>query len=298
MTATKDGLGVVSAQVLDDAYRHCRRLARGHYENFPVASRLLPRRLQRPIAVIYAFARSADDFADEGDLPEEVRLSLIDEYVAKLDALRAGQPLSDPVFIALRDVIDRHGLPLEPFYDLLSAFRQDVTRRRYADFAEVLDYCRRSANPVGRLVLHLCGEATADNLRDSDAICTALQLINFWQDLAQDYDENQRIYLPQDEMAACGVGEAHLIERRGDAALRKLLDQQIARTRRLLSSGAALGTRLKGRLGLEIRATVNGGLCVLDALARRDNPFVRPRLRRRDWLHILWSAVFSKEFRV
>ena len=283
---------------VDDAYRHCLRLARGHYENFPVASRLLPRRLQKPIAVIYAFARSADDFADEGDLPEEIRLSLLDEYVAKLDALRDGQALGDPVFIALRDVIDRHALPLEPFYDLLSAFRQDVTKRRYADFIEVLDYCRRSANPVGRLVLHLCGEATADNLHDSDAVCTALQLINFWQDLAQDYDENQRIYLPQDEMAACGVGETHLIERRSDAALRKLLDMQIARTRRLMLSGAVLGPRLKGRLGVEIRATINGGLCVLDALARRDNLFIRPRLRRRDWLHILWSAVFPKEFRV
>ena len=298
MTSTMEGRGDVSAQALEDAYRQSLRLARGHYENFPVASRLLPRRLQKPIAVIYAFARSADDFADEGDLPAEVRLSLLDEYVDKLDALRDGQPLGDPLFIALRDVIDRRDLPLEPFYDLLSAFRQDVTQHRYADFAEVLEYCRRSANPVGRLVLHLCGEATVDNLRDSDAVCTALQLINFWQDLAQDYDENDRVYLPQDEMAACGVSEAHLIERRIDAALRKLLDMQIARTRELMLSGAALGARLKGRLGVEIRATINGGLCVLDALARRDNPFVRPRLRRRDWLHILWSAVFSKEFRV
>jgi len=283
---------------VDDAYRHCLRLARGHYENFPVASRLLPRRLQKPIAVIYAFARSADDFADEGDLPEEIRLSLLDEYVAKLDALRDGQALGDPVFIALRDVIDRHALPLKPFYDLLSAFRQDITKRRYADFDEVLDYCRRSANPVGRLVLHLCGEATADNLRDSDAVCTALQLINFWQDLAQDYDENQRIYLPQDEMAACGVSETHLIERRSDAALRKLLDIQIARSRELIMSGAALGARLKGRLGLEIRATINGGVCVLNALARRDNQFIRPRLRRRDWLRIFWQAAFPNKFRL
>jgi squalene synthase HpnC len=292
MTITQGSQATVSAQVLEDAYRHCLRLTRGHYENFPVASRLLPRRLQRPIAVIYAFARSADDFADEGDLSAEARLAKLDDYVAILDALREHRPAGDPVFIALGDVIDRHALPLEPFYDLLAAFRQDVTKHRYADFAEVLAYCRCSANPVGRLVLYLFNEATAENLRDADAVCTALQLINFWQDLAQDYDENNRIYLPQDEMAACNVTEAHLAAHRSDGALRNLLDLQIERARRLLLSGAALGTRLKGRLGLEIRATVCGGLCVLDALARRDDLFARPRLRRSDWLRILGRALF------
>jgi squalene synthase HpnC len=282
----------VPAPRLEEAYRHCLRLTRSHYENFPVASRLLPRHLQQPIAVIYAFARSADDFADEGDLPETARLTQLDDYLAKLDAMRDGRTLDDPIFIALNDVIAQHDLPLEPFYDLLSAFRQDVIKRRYDDFTEVLDYCRRSANPVGNLVLHLCQEATAENLRDSDAICTALQLINFWQDLAQDCDENDRIYLPLDEMALCGVSAAQLAEHRSDDALRKLLDMQITRTRRMMVSGAPLGKRLEGRLGLEIRATVQGGLCVLDALARRENPFTRPRLRRRDWLRILWRALF------
>jgi phytoene/squalene synthetase len=157
----------------------------------------------------------------------------------------------------------------------------------------LLDYCRRSANPVGRLLLHLYGIQDAAALRESDAICSALQLINFWQDLAQDYAENDRVYLPQDEMAACGVSEAHLAERRSDAALRKLLDMQIDRTRRLLLSGAPLGSRLTGRLGMEIRATVHGGLKVLDALARRGDLFARPRLRRRDWLSILLRALFT-----
>jgi len=291
-STTLDKRPSITQQDIDDAYRHCLRLTRDHYENFPVASRLLPRRLQRPIAVIYAFARSADDFADEGDLSVETRLARLDDYVAKLDALRDRRPASDPIFVALSDVVDRHALPPAPFYDLLTAFRQDVTKKRYADFGEVLAYCRHSANPVGRLVLHLFREATAENLRDSDAVCTALQLINFWQDLAQDYTENNRIYLPQDEMAACGVSEAHLAERRSDAALRKLLDLQIERTRRLLLSGAPLGARLTGRLGLEIRATIRGGLKVLDALARRDDLFARPRLRRRDWLSILLRALF------
>jgi len=280
-------------QALADAYHHCLNLTRSHYENFPVASRLLPRRLQRPISVIYAFARSADDYADEGDLSAEIRLARLDDYVSKLDAIRRQQEITDPIFIALADVIARHQLPLEPFYDLLTAFRQDVTKQRYADFSEVLDYCRHSANPVGRLVLHLAQEATPDNLRDSDAICTALQLINFWQDLDQDLGENDRIYLPQDEMAACGVTTEQLAARRSDAALRTLLDAQMERARHLLLSGTPLGRRLKGRLGLEIRATVQGGLAVLDALARREDLFARPRLRRRDWLGILWRAMFS-----
>ena len=277
---------------LADAYRHCMHLTRHHYENFPVASRLLPRQLQQPISVIYAFARSADDFADEGDLDTETRLARLDDYVAKLDALREGRAVDDPIFVALADVIARHQLPFEPFYDLLSAFRQDVTKKRYQNFDEVLDYCRRSANPVGRLVLHLSREATPDNLRDSDAICSALQLINFWQDLDQDLGENDRIYLPQDEMTTCGVSEAQLAARRSDAALRTLLDQQIDRARRMLIAGSPLGARLKGRLGVEIRATVHGGLRVLAALSDRDDLFARPRLRRRDWLGILWRALF------
>ena len=294
MSITLDDQTSTKRQTLADAYHHCLNLTRSHYENFPVASRLLPRQLQRPISVIYAFARSADDFADEGDLSADIRLARLDDYVSKLDAIRAQQELTDPIFIALADVIARHQLPFEPFYDLLTAFRQDVTKQRYADFAEVLDYCRHSANPVGRLVLHLAREATPDNLRDSDAICSALQLINFWQDLDQDLSENDRIYLPQDEMAACGVTTEQLAARRSDAALRTLLDAQIERARQLLLSGAPLGRRLTGRLGLEIRATVQGGLAVLDALARREDLFARPRLRRKDWLGILWRAVFSQ----
>ncbi len=283
----------LEAQTVDinQAYDHCLQLARNHYENFPVASRLVPRRLQRPIAVIYAFARSADDFADEGNLDAAERLARLDDYSAKLETIARGEPLSDPIFIALADVIAHHQLPLELFHDLLTAFRQDVTKKRYADFAEVLAYCRYSANPVGRLVLHLAQEATPDNLRDSDAICSALQLINFWQDLAQDLDENDRIYLPEDEMAAYGVDGSQLAQYRNEPALQALLGEQIQRARRLLVSGAPLGGRLRGRLGMEIRATVQGGLRILDALARRNDPFIRPRLGYRDWLSIARHAL-------
>lgn len=277
---------------LDQAYDYCIRMARSHYENFPVASRLLPRTLRPAVSVIYAFARSADDFADEGTASAVERLAQLDDYLYKLDTLSTGATVNDPIFIALADVVRRTALPLQPLYDLLSAFRQDVLKRRYTSFDEVLDYCRRSANPVGRLVLHLFGEASDDNLRDADAICTALQLINFWQDLAQDYLENDRIYLPQDELAAYGVDETALGRRENSAALRALMDHQHARSRALLLAGAPLCDRLHGRLGIEIRATVHGGLAVLDALARnRDDVYARPRLRRRDWGRVLWRAV-------
>lgn len=277
---------------LAQAYDYCMRMTRSHYENFPVASRLLPRALRPAISVIYAFARTADDFADEGNLPPTERLTHLDDYRYKLDALSSGASVSDPIFIALADVRRRTGLPLQPLYDLLSAFRQDVIKHRYANFDEVLDYCRRSANPVGRMVLHLFDEATPDNIRDSDQICTALQLINFWQDIEQDCVENKRIYLPQDEMAACGVDESDLWTRSNSPALRALMDRQIDRSRALLLAGAPLGGRLRGRLGVEIRATVHGGLAVIEALARnRNDVFTRPRLRRRDWMRILWRSL-------
>ncbi len=277
---------------LESAYQHCMRMTRSHYENFPVASRLLPRALRTPVSVIYAFARSADDFADEGELVPAERLARLDGYWRQLDAIAAGRTPGDPIFIALADVVQRHALPLQLLYDLLTAFRQDVVKSRYANFDEVLAYCRYSANPVGRIVLHLAGDAGADNLRDSDKICTALQLINFWQDLEQDYLESNRVYLPQDELAAYGVAEEQLGRRGNSPALRALMDKQIERSRGLMLDGAPLGARLRGRLGIEIRATIHGGLCVLDALARRrDDVFARPRLRRRDWLRVLRRAL-------
>lgn len=280
---------------LQAAYRHCATLAAAHYENFPVASRLLPRRLREPIAVIYAFARSADDYADEGELTPAERLALLDQYRVQLDATLGEAALTDPVFIALRDVIATHRLPPQLFYDLLSAFRSDVTTQRYANFDAVLNYCRHSANPVGRLLLHLYGAAAPANLQYSDAVCSALQLINFYQDLAQDIDENNRIYIPLDELARFSVSEDDLHQQRDSAALRALLDYQIDRARSMLLRGAPLGTILRGRIGFELRLVIHGGLRVLDRLQqRRDTVFARPRLTRIDWLAIFWKAIFNK----
>ena len=263
-----------------------------HYENFPVASLLLPSRFRRPIALIYRFAREADDLADEGDTPAPARLEQLERFHEQLRRIGRGAPPDIPWFADLAAVIREHDLPLPAFAELLSAFAQDVTRTRYADFAEVLDYCRRSANPVGRLLLHLFKRTSETQLRQSDAICTALQLINFWQDAAIDYAKD-RIYLPQDDMALHGVAEAHLAEQRCDEAWRQLMAFQVQRSRELMLSGAALGAGLPGRVGLEIRTTVQGGLRILRKieLAGYDVFRRRPVLRWFDWPPVLARAL-------
>ncbi len=250
----------------------------GHYENFPVASLLLPAPLRQPVAVIYRFARKADDLADEGDDPPERRLAQLDDLRKQLDAP------SDPQLHEVARVAREHGLPLQLFRDLLDAFSQDVRKRRYADFTELLDYCRRSANPVGRLLLHLFERTSETEFAQSDSICTALQLINFWQDVAVDCAKD-RIYLPQDDMARFGVSERDLAEQRCNDAWRLLMAFQIDRSRKLMRSGAPLGRSLPGRLGLEIRATVQGGLRILEKIERRGYDVFRrrPILRWFDW---------------
>jgi phytoene synthase len=268
-------------------------VAVGHYENFPVASLLLPAPLRRPVEVIYRFARSADDFADEGNDPPEVRLSRLDHFRAQLARIEAAQPARDALFLDLEKIIKDHALPLQPFRDLLDAFSQDVTQKRYASFAQVLDYCRRSANPVGRLLLHLFKRTTDSDTQQSDAICTALQLVNFWQDVEADYTKAGRLYLPQDEMAHHGVTERHLRDKLCDDAWRALMAFQVSRTRKLMLSGNDLGRRLPGRVGLEIRATVQGGLRILKKIEQADYDVFhrRPVLTAFDWPVVLLRAV-------
>jgi phytoene synthase len=259
----------------------------GHYENFPVASLLLPTRLRRPVEIIYRFARSADDFADEGDDPPEERLRKLDDYRRQLAAP------SDPILRDVAKIIREHDLPVGLFGDLLDAFAQDVTKKRYADFSEVLDYCRRSANPVGRLLLHLFKRTSDSDLRSSDAICTALQLVNFWQDVDLDYTKDNRVYLPQDEMARFGASERHLREKVCDGAWRALMEFQVDRTRKLMLSGSGLGQALPGRIGLEIRATIQGGLRILEKIERAGYDVFRrrPKLGVFDWPVLLLRAV-------
>jgi phytoene synthase len=264
----------------------------GHYENFPVASLLLPSALREPVTAIYRFARSADDIADEGDLAPAERLARLDAYREELSRIERGAAPGSPPFADLARVVHGSALPVRLLHDLLDAFSQDVRKQRYADFAELLDYCRRSANPVGRLLLHLFRAASEENLRDSDAICSGLQLANFWQDVAIDYAKG-RIYLPLDEMARFGVSEAQILEQRCDGAWRALLGFQIERTRAMLESGAPLGARLPGRIGLEIRATVQGGLRILDKIGAADADVFRrrPILEWYDWPLVLLRAL-------
>jgi len=266
-----------------------------HYENFPVASIMMPKRLRKPVAAIYHFARAADDIADEGDLPNEQRLTRLDEFRAELAFIERNETPLTPLFQNLATEVHRHTLPLQPLYDLLDAFSQDVVKKRYADFDEVLAYCRRSANPVGNLLLHLYEEATPVNLAYSDAICTSLQLINFWQDVARDYAIG-RIYLPLDELALYGVSEEQIAQGIGNDAWRALMKFQVDRARALMLGGKPLGSILTGRIGLEMRMIVAGGLRILDKLenARYDMFRRRPVLKPLDWIIMLSkSAPYS-----
>lgn len=276
-----------------DAYARCLAIARSHYENFPVASLMLPKKVRTPIAVIYAFARTADDFADEGNLTPDERLALLAAYRQQLETIDSDATQTEPVFIALADVIARYRLPIQLFHDLLTAFTWDVTKKRYADFADVLHYCQHSANPIGRLLLYIYAKATPLNLAHADAICSALQLINFLQDLTQDYEENGRIYLPLDEMRAYGVSEEHIKNKINDSAMRGLLTLQIERIRQMMHNGAPLGRVLPGRLGFELRLTIQGGLQILQALEQTDDVFSRPRLDKRARLRLLWRAMWQ-----
>ncbi|HYC47734.1 MAG TPA: squalene synthase HpnC [Burkholderiales bacterium] len=267
-------------------------MAVDHYENFPVASVILPARFRRPVALIYRFAREADDFADEGNAPAEVRLAQLAAFGEQLARLEHGQPPELAWFSELGEVIRTHGLPYQLFHDLLSAFSQDVVKTRYADYPELLDYCRRSADPVGRLLLTLYGKTGGEALRWSDAICSSLQIINFLQDVAVDYRKH-RIYLPQEDLDRFGVTEEDIGRGAAGARWQALMAFEIERARSLLFSGAPLGRALAGRLGLELRMIVAGGSRILDKIAhvRGDVFRRRPVLKAHDWPLMLVHAL-------
>lgn len=269
-----------------------------HYENFPVASILLPARLRPAVQVIYAFARSADDLADEGDADAATRLASLQAYEQELDLIASDAAPQTPLFLQLKSVVDDYTLPIQPFRDLLSAFKQDVVTTRYADFPTLLDYCRRSANPVGSLMLHLYGQATPNNLQESDAICSALQLINFLQDIAIDW-EKRRIYLPQDDMQRFAVSAEDIQARQTDIQWRALMAFQVQRAKQMLLDGAPLATRLPGRIGWELRLVVQGGLRILERIEQENYDVFRrrPTLGKSDWLLLVIRAIFKNGHR-
>lgn len=272
---------------MSDAYAACLQIAREHYENFPVASRLVPASLRPHVAAIYAFARGADDIADEpGRTPNE-RIALLDEWSTHLRE----RPRT-AVFEALADTRARFDLPLDLFDDLLSAFKQDVHTTRYARWEDVLDYCRRSANPIGRLVLRLAGVRRSDADEWSDAVCTALQLTNFWQDLAIDWRRG-RLYVPQCVWSAAGADTADLDRGVITPAWRHALMKCAQRTDDLFQRGRPVCDVLSGRLRYELRATWLGGTRMLERV--RDLEFDvfrhRPTLGASDAIVIAWKAL-------
>jgi hydroxysqualene synthase len=280
-------------------------LAPEHYENFPVASWLCPPRLRAPIAAIYHFARTADDIADEGDASPAERLAQLHAYRADLAAAACGDGASQrwpAIFGPLASAIAAFGLPESLLADLLCAFVQDIEKTRdggtYADRAELLDYCRRSANPVGRLLLHLYGVADATALAQSDAICSALQLINFWQDPSVDLPRG-RIYFPLADCAAHGLTRESfesfrpLASRQPPAAALDLVADEVRWARRLMDTGAPLVHRLPGRAGWELRFVVQGGLRILDKIEALgfDTFSRRPTIGKGDAALLAWRAL-------
>jgi squalene synthase HpnC len=288
------------------AYASCEQSARAHYENFPVASILLPARMRPHVAAVYAFARAADDFADEGERPPEQRIRLLDGWRERLRrSLRdEAQPAAEPgeptnavaIFQALGNTVHQCGLPPELLDDLLSAFKQDVTVHRYHNWEALFDYARRSANPVGRLVLRIAGHCGPTLDAWSDSICTALQFTNFWQDFTIDCKRG-RLYLPQSELVRQGVADADVSSGAASGPTRRALGHAIGRTRQLFVAGRPLCDAVSGRLRYELRATWLGGIRILDRVETQleSGGFHRPALQIDDapwfvWRMLTWTA--------
>lgn len=271
-------------------------MSANHYENFPVASLLLPASLREPIGAIYEFARSADDIADEGDASPEERLEQLGAYRNALDAIKsaglAGTCGLPPLFPRLARTILSSHLPLKPFYDLLDAFQQDIGKKRYEDFNDLADYCRRSANPIGRLLLVVYNADLVENYPLSDCVCTGLQLVNFWQDVAKDLKKG-RIYLPTQDLAHFKVTEEDVAASRCDERWQALLAFEVARARSILNTGAPLAYRLRGRIGWELRLIVSGGLHILDRIEAvgYDVFAQRPQIGAIGKLSVAWRAL-------
>ncbi len=284
-----------STRSVAEAFAYCERMARAHYENFPVGSLLAPKDRRKHVYSIYAFARSADDFADEGyetgELTEALRLAALDDWERKLEDCYQGRA-DHPIFIALADTVRELRLPIQLFLDLLSAFKQDVVKRRYADFDEVLDYSARSANPVGRLILLLFDYREERLSELSDCICTALQLTNFWQDVEVDIRKD-RIYLPQNEMARFGVSVDDLLKKRFSEGYAAMLKFQVERTWKLFDQGKSLPSLVRGRLAIELRLTWLGGARILERIEEMgyDTLNARPKISTADKISLLVKAL-------
>ena len=288
---------IASLTEIERAFARCEKIARRHYENFPVASLFLPHDLRPHVSCIYAFARTADDFADEGGWGPEERLQKLDEWGAKLQDCYAGNA-RDPIFVALADTVRRYGIPRKPLADLLDAFRADVTKNRFSTFEEVLEYCRKSANPVGQLVLYLFNNANDRTFLLSDNICTALQLANFWQDVAVDMAKG-RIYIPLEDFDRFGYTESDLVERKVDSRFRSMIEFEVCRTREIFACGKPLLKEATPRLRFELELTYRGGIAILDMISSAkfgyDVLTRRPALSSLDRVVLLFKALMRTQ---
>jgi squalene synthase HpnC len=307
------------APSLEEAQQYCARLAHSHYENFSVVTWFLPKQLHQHFYNVYAYCRISDDLGDEVGDPQQA-LALLNAWEAELNAAYLSlvePPLKDvrhpveklepevyarsrvspthPVFIALRETIRKFDIPREPFANLLTAFRQDQTVTRYPTFEDLLGYCVNSANPVGRLVLYLCGYHDAERQQLSDYTCTALQLANFWQDVAVDYGKG-RIYLPLDSMTKFGVSENDIAERRPTLEFRKLMKFEVERARKWFGMGLPLAPTVDKHLALDIELFSRGGLEILNAIERQNYDVLtsRPAISKRRKLWLLARAALGK----
>lgn len=277
---------------LELTYSKARELSESHYENFPVTSFLIPKHLRDDIAIIYWFARTADNIADEGEMSDQTRIDMLDEFESSLLKIKNGRFECD-FFEALATTINRRNLSIELFSDLISAFRQDVTKKRYNNFNEVLDYCRRSANPIGRLILQLFGIKDKEAFYYSDKVCTALQLTNFFQDTFNDYKMG-RIYFPLDELQKYEIPENQFENSKINDNFRALVKHNVERTSDLFNEGKKLFRFLNGRLNLEIKWTVAGGEKILQKIRKNDYDVlnIRPVLTKKDFILILIKSLF------
>ncbi len=273
---------------LEKAYKHCQEITRKHYENFPVASRLLPSELRPHIAAVYAFARTADDFADEMMDPERLL-----DWRKQLHACVRGEH-DNPIFLALSHTIETFQLPVQWLDDLLTAFQMDLEKNRFETFDDLLGYCRYSANPVGRIILWLFNFRAEHLMKASDAITSALQLTNFWQDISVDLVKD-RIYIPLEFLERYQISERQLREQRFSANVGLALSELIEKTNSLFQKGMVIFSDIRGRLRWELKFTVLGGKTVLNKVDRQQNKILetRPVLSKWDWTKIAIRASFN-----
>jgi len=278
---------------LEEARKYCERLARSHYENFSVASWFLPARFRQDFLNVYTYCRISDDLGDEVGDPA-ASLQLLDEWETQLDNCYAGAP-RHPVFVALAETIKKCEIPKSPFADLLRAFRKDQTVTRYRTFDDLLGYCRYSANPVGRLVLYVCGYRDEQRQTLSDYTCTALQMANFWQDVSVDYVKG-RVYLPLEDMAKYGVSEETISSGRNTNEFRELMNFEVARAREWFHKGLPLPSMLDRELAIDIELFSRGGLEILNAIEKQDYAVLgrRPSISKRRKLALVARAALGK----